>query len=256
MTITLGYSRQSMPSALKIAEASGGQIEAVRSSDTDINWGRRFGAGLNPDITNAVNKRRMRELFAEHDVPAPRLYTAAEAEMRLAANAGTDSPVTLIGRPDFHTRKRGFWVCNTIADFDKAIVGTRRKMAATHFIEFAYPEQEFRVHIFNGRSIRISEKEFVEGRKYTTIKPTIPVGHIRKAAKAAVQAVGLDFGCVDILADAEHAYALEVNAAPGLGGSMPTLWADTFIKHFGGVPSVINSDGYDVEIDYRYGEES
>lgn len=232
MTITLGYSRQSAPSALKIAEASGGQIEAVRSSDADINWGRRTGTGLNPDITNAVNKRRMRELFAEHEVRAPRFYTIAEAEVRLAANAGTDSPVTLIGRPDFHTRRQGFWVCNTAIDFDRAIMGTRRKKAATHFIEFAYPEHEFRVHIFKGTSIRISEKEFIDGRKYTTIKPTIKVGRIRRAAKSAVAAVEMDFGCVDVLADEDHAFVLEVNAAPGLGGTMPKVWADTFINYF------------------------
>ena len=233
--ITLGYSRQSMPSALKIAEASGGQIEAVRSSVCDINWGRRWASGdaLNPLILQAVDKRRMRELFAEHDVPSPRLYSLDEAMTRLAFNAGTDSPVTLIGRPDFHTRKQGFWVCDTLQQGRQAERGRGRKRAATHFVEMLYLEHEFRVHVFNGKSIRISQKKFDETGDYTTVKPSFDRrAHIRDAAKAAVAAVGLDFGCVDILADAEHAYVLEVNAAPGLGGTMPKVWADTFINHF------------------------
>ena len=220
---------------MKIAEASEGRIEAVRSSDCDINWGRRFAddATLNPATMSSANKHVMRQRFAEHDVPAPKFYEPDDALIRLGLNAHTDSPVTLIGRPSYHTRRQGFWVCNTLEEGQWALLGRGGKKAATHFVEMVYLEREFRVHVFNGKSIRISEKEFTEDGDYTTVKPSFTRRrHIRDAAKAAVESVGLNFGCVDILADAEHAYALEVNAAPGLGGSMPTLWANTFIKHF------------------------
>jgi D-alanine-D-alanine ligase-like ATP-grasp enzyme len=100
-------------------------------------------------------------------------------------------------------------------------------------MEWVDVDREFRVHVFNGKSIRVSEKDFLdEDRKqYLTIKPTVDRRrHIRDAAKEAVAALGLDFGTVDVLADDEQAFVLEVNAAPGLGGSTPRLWAEAFIN--------------------------
>jgi carbamoylphosphate synthase large subunit len=229
--ITLGYSRASAPSAQRIAEASDGRIELVRSWDADVNWGRRTGRGLNADITNAVNKRRSRELFAEHDIPAPRFFTSDEA--REAVRAG----ITVLGRPDFHTRRQGFWVCRSEANIDRALRGRGRKRPASHFIEWVEMDREFRVHQFQGRTTRISQKlpDPVDPMKYTTIKPTIENrDHIRKAARRAVRALGLDFGTVDLFADDEQVFVLEVNTAPGLGGTTPRLWADTFINHLEG----------------------
>lgn len=231
--IRLGHSRQSTPSALKIAEASGGRIVAVRSSDCDVNWGRRHASGLNADTTSAVNKRQMRELFKEHGVPAPQLYDVGQA---LAAfiNPEIDPPV-LVGRPDFHTRGRGFWLCRSLEDVERSLRGTRRKMAATHFMDFVDIEREFRCHVFNGKSIRISEKRVDpdDPTDYTTVKPTLERRkHLRRAAREAVAALGLDFGTVDLFADEERAVVLEVNTGPGLGGSMPRVWAETFINHF------------------------
>lgn len=223
-TIRLGFSGRSAPSAQRIAEASDGRIIAVRSNFCDVNWGRRRALdAVNDDISNAVNKRLMRQAFAEAGVPAPRLLTPEEAHDELAADTG----ITLVGRPDVHTRGRGFWKCETVEDFDRAMRGTRRKKPATHFMEWVDLPNEYRVHIFNGKSIRISRKDFQEDGDYITRKPEGRRRHIRSAAKQAVAAVGLDFGAVDVLADDERAVVLEVNAAPGLGGSMPKLYADT-----------------------------
>lgn len=214
----IAYSGKSMPSALKIAEASDGEIVAVRSSDALVNWGRsRANTKLNPDISNATNKRRMRELFKEHGVPMPELYDS-ESHWKF--------PV--IGRPDTHSKGRGYWKCYNWLQVQKAMKGTRKKKGATHFMEFVEAPREYRVHIFLGKSIRISEKAHTAFHEYTTIKPTHNVDHVRKSAKQAVKALGLDFGAVDILADDTQSWVLEVNCAPGVGGSMPKLYADKF----------------------------
>lgn len=218
------YSGRSAPSARRIADV-GRDIRLNRGPTGSINWGRATAnTELNPDISNTTNKRVMRQLFKEHGVPMPELLTQYEAEF-------SGKPV--VGRPDTHTRGRGFWLINSPTDYLRAIRGTRKKKAATHFMEFIEAPREYRVHVFLGRSIRISEKCFdTPGDKtsYTTGKPQHNIRHVRKAAKQAVEAVGLDFGCVDILADDEHAWVLEVNAAPGLGGTMPQLYAETFAK--------------------------
>lgn len=220
------YSGKSAISAQLIADELS-DVTSARSKNGDINWGRaRANTSLNPDISNSTNKRIMRELFHQKGVPMPKLLPLEE--VRLALEEGG----AVVGRPDRHSKGRGFWLIRCEADLEKALRGTRKKKAATHFMEFVEADHEVRVHIFKGRSIRISEKAFFVDdygrRDYTTIKPTIRRKRVRRAAKKAVKALGLDFGAVDILATDDACYVLEVNAAPGLGGSMPRLYAETF----------------------------
>lgn len=222
------YSGKSAPSARLIAEQSD-DIEIVREGvGGDVNWGRESANTiLNPNIANATNKRVMRQLFAENDVPMPELLSTQQA-----VQAVLDGKVVL-GRPDKHSKGRGYWLCKTERDIEKALQGTRRKRAATHFMRFVEADREYRVHIFKGKSIRISEKSFFENedgeKDYVTVKPQHKIGRVRKAAKEAVEAVGLDFGAVDVLATDKACWVLEVNAAPGLGGTMPELYAETFL---------------------------
>lgn len=225
----IAYSGKSRLSALKMKDIDD-KVELVRNSteETIVNWGRyRANAKLNPNISNVTNKRVMRELFKEHDVPMPRLIDKNELRLCLFRKP-------LVGRPDHHTKGRGFWKVDSVASLNRAVAGTRRKRAATHFMEFVESDREYRVHIFKGKSIRISEKIYTDGSKkeYTTGKPgEIKLAKVRKAAKLAVEAVGLDFGAVDILARGENneeVFVLEVNAAPGLGGTMPKLYLETF----------------------------
>jgi glutathione synthase/RimK-type ligase-like ATP-grasp enzyme len=223
--IRIGYSGRSQPSAERIAEE--GDFELVRSNGCTINWGRsRTNAVLNPDISNSTNKRIMRQLFAQNDVPMPRMVDVQDI---IGFDYYFNKPFKIVGRPDHHTKGRGFWLCQSILDIQRAIRGTHKKKAATHFMEYIDAPHEYRVHIFLGKSIRISEKKFDEDHSYTTIKPTGNVKHVRKAAKKAVEALGLDFGAVDILATDDECWVLEVNAAPGLGGTMPALYAETFL---------------------------
>lgn len=228
--LNIVYSGRSRPSAMKIAQESE-DINIARTNDGDINWGRRTAnTQLNPDINNCVNKRVMRELFAEHGVPMPKLLTHGNV-LYDAREMGISWDYPIVGRPDRHTKGRGFWLCDNFKDIEKALRGTRRKKAATHFMEYIDAPHELRVHIFLGKSIRISEKDATAFHTYTTIKPTINVKKARKAAKQAVNALGLDFGTVDVLCETDGTpYVLEVNAAPGLGGSMPKVWAQAFLR--------------------------
>lgn len=222
------YSGRSRPTALVLADEDE-DISLNRGSEGDINWGRSSAnTRLNPDISNATNKRRMRQLFAEHDVPTPVTWTPQEV-----LSFSTNSYAwPLVGRPDNHSKGRGFWFCRNMNDVRRALRGTRTKRAATHFMEYIDAPREYRVHIFDGMSIRISEKIFhgTDGnhKLYTTGKPQHPIKHVRKAAKQAVEALGLDFGAVDILANDDECWVLEVNAAPGLGGTLPRLYVENF----------------------------
>lgn len=234
MVIT--YSGKSAIGAQSIADCSD-DIFTNRGSRGDINWGREYArTELNPDISNSTNKRVMRELFRENDVPMPRLVKTDGYEGQILTLGAIRDCGAIVGRSDQHTKGRGFWLCRSWSDVQRALRGTRKKKPATHFMEYIEAPREYRVHIFLGNSIRISEKQFdgSSKHKYVTIKPQHRVKHVRKAAKKAVEAVGLDFGAVDILADDDNCWVLEVNAAPGLGGSMPRLYADVFTKYMEG----------------------
>lgn len=232
--VTIAYSGRSKPTAEKFMELDD-EVTITRHSgpQVDVNWGRNVAnATLNPDISNVTNKRVMRELFKAHDVPMPQLVDWDD----LAKDLHDGVERNVIGRPDRHSKGRGLWRITDLKSFLLATKGTAKKKAATHFMEFVESDREYRVHVFKGKSIRISRKEFEEdgSNKYTTAKPgDIKLRRVRDAAKAAVEAVGLDFGAVDILAKGpnnESVWVLEVNAAPGLGGSMPQLYLDTFRK--------------------------
>lgn len=220
----LCYSGKSALSAKLIAENSYG-ITPVRRSLGDVNWGRaNADTLLNSDTSKSTNKRVMRELFQEHGVPMPKLYSYGFF--------GHIIKFPAIGRPDYHMKGRGFWRINNEQDLMKALRGTKKKHPATHFMEYIEAPREYRVHIFRGKSIRISEKDHTAFHEYTTVKPQHNIEHVRKAAKKAIKAVGLDFGAVDVLADDENCWVLECNSAPGIGGSLPKLYARKFEKWF------------------------
>jgi glutathione synthase/RimK-type ligase-like ATP-grasp enzyme len=182
---------------------------------------------LNADVSNATNKRRMRELFSEAGVPAPRLFLGQDADE--AAASGTQ----LIGRPDQHWKGRGFWRVDNTEQLAAARAGTRRKRAATHFMEFIDTPHEFRVHVFGDRVIRLNHKNTTAFHEWTSEpSPFSENDHLRQAAKAAITALGLHFGAVDILADESQAWVLEVNTAPGLGGTLPAVYARAIKRHF------------------------
>jgi len=104
----------------------------------------------------------------------------------------------------------------------KAITGTRTKAAATHFMEYINIEREFRVHVVNGKSIKISEKigggNHSRGAKFSYPHDFNHKKTLRRVSRAAVAALGLDFGAVDVIYSGEKFYVTEVNSAPALTG--------------------------------------
>ena len=102
--------------------------------------------------------------------------------------------------------------------------------SAELYTRYVPKESEFRVHVFGGKAILVSQKRRKKGVKcdytiranhkgwvfcYKNIDE--PAG-LRELGVAAVRALGLDFGAVDIIFNKKQnkLYALEVNSAPGL----------------------------------------
>lgn len=95
------------------------------------------------------------------------------------------------------------------------------------------PAHEYRVHVFKGRVIDYTKKlKETEGGGYTSridgeyvknfdngweyLRGVRPRDSVKELAIEAVEALGLDFGAVDIIRHKKKNYVLEVGTAPGL----------------------------------------
>jgi len=102
------------------------------------------------------------------------------------------------------------------------------------YTKYIRKQKEFRVHVFNSKIIDIQEKRrssavddhhpYIRNHSngYVFCRGDIEEPHaLRGVAISAVNALGLDFGAVDAIWNAEldSCYVLEVNTACGLEGS-------------------------------------
>ncbi|MEK9208266.1 MAG: hypothetical protein AAB922_07290 [Patescibacteria group bacterium] len=94
-------------------------------------------------------------------------------------------------------------------------------------------DQEFRVHVFRGKVIDVSEKRRVREFEQSDDQKLIrnhdngwvfcrddidEPANLRNLAVQTVSSLALDFGAVDVISERGSCYVLEVNTAPGLEG--------------------------------------
>lgn len=99
---------------------------------------------------------------------------------------------------------------------------------ASYYVQYVPKVAEHRVHVCNGRVIKVVEKRYDQGtNEYDSVVWNFGSGHrfvltpyrpMHNAALSAVQSLGLDFGAVDCIVGYEDGelYVLEVNTAPGI----------------------------------------
>lgn len=112
------------------------------------------------------------------------------------------------------------------------------------YTEYVPKKEEYRVHIVNQNIIDVQRKVLSEAKKtsgedinwrvrnhdngFIYQRDNInPPRSVPNMALAAVAAIGLDFGAVDIVynAKSDRSYVLEINTAPGLQGTSVTNYA-------------------------------
>jgi glutathione synthase/RimK-type ligase-like ATP-grasp enzyme len=115
------------------------------------------------------------------------------------------------------------------------------------YVEYIKKSKEYRVHVFKGAIIDIQEKRKrvgFEGEFNAKIRNlnngwvfcredvSAPVPVLEEAV-AAVDALNLDFGAVDIIWNKHYnkAYVLEINTAPGLEGATIDAYASAILQY-------------------------
>lgn len=189
-------------------------VDRIKANDLIVNWGPARVTLFNNVVllNSAATKNKQEQLIhlALHGIPCPEVFDTP-AENRLGRSFKHQCASDLLrgnGR-DYYTQKLPF-------------------------------VRECRVHVFQGKSIHAGIKtprpgsiahpwirSSASGWKIDYTQASRIKQDRRDLAKRAVEALGLDFGAVDIgiVADGRAA-VIEVNTAPGLEGST----VDAYVK--------------------------
>ena len=202
-----------------LLQAGHSVAEPVYSQDMDVTvcWGTSSTFGLNskPAVTGCEQLAAL----ADAALGAPYKLPEFTADPTVAAEWVRGGGL-VFGRQNNHTQGRD-------------IVGpTQRAFYDRDYWVKMIPAiaEEWRIHSFAGKSIargkKIYEGEDVQPpivrsrrRGWRMAHDITPPNGLRPAAKAAVAALGYDFGAVDLVRTADGSvYVLEVNKQPGLDG--------------------------------------
>lgn len=237
-------------SAKALAEALGGKVlkhvgskYRPRQGDVVINWGAgRIGPDLRPatvlnqnGVGEATNKLTAFQMMDEAGVRVPPFATSEQE----VVDQGLRFPVVCRQKLTGHSGE-GIVISNNAEELVRAPLYT----------QYVKKKDEYRVHVFGDeaffiqRKARVLEAEnpnwqvrnlaggfvFVEAGEDDT------PADVLKQAKAAVVAMGLDFGGVDVVWNENEgkAYVLEINTACGLEERTANRYADAVRNTFAG----------------------
>ena len=230
-----------------ILRATNKQVQKHGDFDVVINWGRserRFnGEYINPPdrVVLASDKSASAAAFREAGVPSPESTTD-----RNVAQEWLESGEHIVVRKLLRASAgRGIVL---VGPEGSEITTVRTLPPAPLYVKYVKKATEYRIHVAFGDIIDEQQKrrrldtpdEQVDwqirnhsnGWVFARDGISVP-GPVRDAALAAVAALGLDFGAVDIGFNdhAQAATVYEVNTAPGLEGSTLDAYYEAFRKH-------------------------
>lgn len=176
------------------------------------------------NIKDATDKKKSRELFIENKVSCPMLVT--DLNIDKVAN------FPIIARPLVHSKGKNFV---TLDNRESFLAHYNKNKNGWYYSDFINKNREFRIHVAHGKALAIMEKtqpgdgNIAWNRAQNDTDPFIYIpwgkvdeqelGGVIKEALKAVEAVGLDFGGVDVMLKGKTPYVLEVNTSPTLNSS-------------------------------------
>jgi len=197
--------------------------------DKIIMWGTRIQINLNgamvfnspANANNASNKKIAREIFEKENIAAPKLIHNNELHT---------ASYPLIIRKDRHRAGIGFNIVNNDIEALKIIKGMNE---GEYYMSEIYPKtEEYRVHCGSGKALLVKRKPEPNDKSivawnfhqnelpWTTIERKNYDHEMVSLALRAVDAVGLDFGAVDVMSHPIKGYngpkhvVVEINTAP------------------------------------------
>lgn len=226
-----------------------------RRDDLVINWGRgsgneylmaRVGTGrvLNKTANVALATNKLKSFQAMEGVST--VEWTADAEV---AQEWFDADLTVYARTKLQGHSgEGIVVCcnQELGDIGGIETANHLVDAPLYTKGFNTQRREFRIHVMAGIPTYVQQKKRRENWReieaYSNVVRNFHTGWIyatadihpnQKALEEAVKAVealGLDFGAVDVITRGENAWILEVNTAPGNEGTNTLVYAQNFVR--------------------------
>lgn len=175
-----------------------------------------------PKISNLEQLRR----FKRENINVPEFTESIEEAVGWIREG-----LNILGRNKLHSQGRD--ICSPL---------NRKWMRKDYWIKYLPNiQEEFRYHIFKGKSIQRAKKvptvdvssliikNHRKGWVYTRSFPKDT--EARNIAKKAVSCLGYDFGAVDIIKANNIYYVLEVNKAPGLDNKTAQNYASAIQRY-------------------------
>lgn len=212
-------------------------------------YGYRREINCRTPVALASSKLRALKTMQAAGVPVPKFSTTGE---------GLKFP--LFGRSYRHCRGQDIRLIRD--EFE-----LRTRAPSDYYTEYIEPYKEYRIHVFHGQIIIPQKKYFSEGYlaekenseeiwadaqlirndehgwRFYEMKDVNNVPEaVRNASISAVDALGLDFGAVDVISygrdenGKRRASVLEVNTAPGLMNANLNIYADN-LRSYAGIPA-------------------
>lgn len=246
------YSNATSTTGKQLAQILGikGSIEpSGKREKVLIRWGSTKRVPLKPKravnkrhaILRATDKLGSLALLKKEHVTVPRVYVLNEA---LNANFSV-----LLGRRVHHTQGKDIIICLQHEDVVRALNMPLNKRP-DFFTTYIPTQREFRVHVFDEKILKISEKILTEPGEFEvpwirnyengyTFRNLKHMGNHMKSqltsvAICAVEALGLEFGAVDVVMSDDGMFVvLEVNTGPSLGDNSLEAYVSTFAEILG-----------------------
>jgi len=239
------YNSESAPTAREMIKAlkehganiNGGTEPPREKIDILIRWGSQKQIAVKPNkvynklsaIRQTSDKLTALKVLDSNGVRVPPFSTID----------GNNNYFPALGRKIKHTGGEDIILLLQQSDLKKA-----KEAGCSFLTEYIPTKNEYRVHVFGDKAVKVSQKILTEPDKatnpwvrnldtgYTFREPRTKLSKIDEMlAINAVQALGLDFGAVDlVVSDKNIAYILEVNTAPGLLESSVNTYVPEFIK--------------------------
>lgn len=264
VNVFVRHAKRSGPSGRKIAEVlrsylplhniEAGRVVRYQNPDVIINWG---GGTTIPVYDSVIFNQPANIMLSSDKISAFRKLEEAGISVpywddislwrngfpQTWSNTGFDIRFPVLVRKRYGKRGLGIEYC-------ESYLQVMRFLHTHDFVsEFIEKKYEFRVHVAFGEAVKLSQKVFdpTKGKRYQNrvwnhkrgfvfknprdnVSPDL-LERVKQFGIASIEAVGLDFGAVDIICNEDEViFVLETNTAPGLIQSTAVAYAMKFAQ--------------------------
>lgn len=214
-------------SCREISNNSFNPIKVIRNDrliPEDVDYLFRWGCTSQCNAKHTINKVGAIEI-ANNKALARSFLKALQLPKPIIPKTWFDirDPITTpcIVRPLYHAQGRKLFLCTNLEEVKEAV----NKCGPEYYItEYIQKDKEFRVFVAQNRVVWITEKtpgnpadiawNVARGGRFDNVRWTDWPLRACRIALQGMEAIGLDFGGVDIIQKGKEFYILEINSAP------------------------------------------